>query len=99
MMKKYNAVLISIAPNGKNTEGFGCVSEEYVGMPMTVCIVGFSNNVFCGYNVVVYDKNMKSVIFDCGIVQKNENTLMFTTRDNIYTFSVKSLGENISNWE
>lgn len=95
MMKKYNAVLVSIAPNGKNTESFCGVSTEYVGMPMTVCVVRFSNVVFCGHNVVVYDQNMKTVIFECGIVQETKNTLMFTTKDNIYAFSVKTLGENI----
>ena len=95
MMKKYNVVLISMVPNGKNIEGFCTVPTEYVGMSMTLCIVGFSNNVFCGHNVVVYDQNMKTVIFECGIVQETENILTFTTKDNIYVFSVKTLGEYI----
>lgn len=93
MMKKYKVVLISMAPNGKNTSRFGCgfgdLSEEYIGQPMTVCVIGFSNAVFGGYNVAVYDQNMKSIIFDFGVIQEYEKTVIFTTRDTIYTFSVK----------
>lgn len=91
MMKKYNVVLISMVPNGKNIEGFGTVPTEYVEMSMTVCIVGFSNNVFCGYNVVVYDQSMKSIVFDFGIISESEDMLIFTTKDTVYTFFVKNL--------
>ena len=90
MMKKYNAVLVSAVPNGKNIDIQNNKVTEYVGKPLTVCVIGLNNCAFLGYNVVVYDENMKSIIFDFGVIQELDDELTFTTKDMIYTFSMKS---------
>ena len=89
-MKKYNVVLTSAVPNGNSIDIQNNQTAEHVGKPMTVCVIGFSNTVFGGYNVVVHDKDMKSIIFDFGVIQELDDALTFTTKDMIYTFTVRS---------
>ena len=90
MMKKYNVVLTSAVPNGNSIDIQNNRTAQHIGKPMTVCVIGISNAVFGGCNVAVHDKDMKSIIFDFGVIQELDDALTFTTKDMIYTFTVRS---------
>ena len=90
MMKKYNAVLVSAVPNGKNIGIQNNEIMEYVGKPLTVCVIELNNCVFLSNNVVVYDQSMKSIIFDFGVIQELDDKLTLATKEMIYTFTVEA---------
>lgn len=90
MIQKYNAILVSIKQNGKSKNTDCCISQEYIGCSVAVCII--ESNCFASgtQHIVVFDDDMKSIVSNFGIVSESGDMLIFTTKDTIYTFFVKT---------